>query len=68
MGIVVALGAVEGFDKECCEKLGNQTRLRNIVTHAYLDVRWPALSRFIREMEPDYTKFIGHVKEYLNRA
>jgi uncharacterized protein YutE (UPF0331/DUF86 family) len=42
-------------------------RIRYILAHEYLDVRWNSIERFISQSEPIYEKFINEVKEYLKK-
>jgi uncharacterized protein YutE (UPF0331/DUF86 family) len=63
--IVSSMTLVKGFDKEEAEKLSHWVRLRNIVAHEYLDIRWNAIKKFIQETEPVYKDFFEKVKKYL---
>jgi len=40
-------------------------RLRNIIAHEYLDMRWASIKKFISETEPLYKEFLEKVKAYL---
>lgn len=64
--IVLTVGAVSGFDKDNCEKLSRHVRLRNIISHEYLDVRWTSIKKFIDEAGPQYEKLVADAKEYLS--
>jgi uncharacterized protein YutE (UPF0331/DUF86 family) len=63
--IILSLCLVKGFDKEEIEKLAQWVKLRNIVVHEYLDIRWDSIKRFIEETEPVYKYFVERVKTYL---
>jgi uncharacterized protein YutE (UPF0331/DUF86 family) len=63
--IVQSMSLVAGFDKDNCERMSHQVRLRNVISHQYLDIRWSSIKRFIDETEPLYRKFVGDVKRYL---
>jgi uncharacterized protein YutE (UPF0331/DUF86 family) len=65
--IVTALSTVQGFNKDDMEKLSAWVRLRNIISHEYLDIRWSSIKRFISETEPLYKRFIDKVKDYLEK-
>jgi uncharacterized protein YutE (UPF0331/DUF86 family) len=41
------ISAVEGFGQLEAEQLSKWVRLRNIVTHEYLDIKWSSISKFI---------------------
>ncbi|MCX5866781.1 MAG: DUF86 domain-containing protein [Proteobacteria bacterium] len=62
--ILVSLSLIPGFVKEEMENLSNWVKLRNIISHEYLDVRWASISKFIAGSRPGYEKFLKSVKEY----
>lgn len=63
--IVRSLSLVAGFDRDNCEALSRQVRLRNIISHQYLDIRWSSIKIFIDEAEPYYRKLAGDVQRHL---
>jgi len=65
--IVGSLSLVSSFDRENIEKLSKWIRLRNIISHEYLDIRWTSIKRFISEAKPLYINFLNNVKEYLDK-
>jgi uncharacterized protein YutE (UPF0331/DUF86 family) len=65
--LVAAISLVPGFDKELMKSLSEKVRLRNVITHEYLDIRWASISRFIQESEPLYERFIKDVKDFLEK-
>lgn len=50
---------------ETLEALSRWVRLRNIVTHEYLDIRWASIERFLSEGIPLYWDFLSCVGDYL---
>ena len=64
---VTSLSLVSGFDKKDINAVSEWVRLRNIIAHEYLDIRWASIKKFINETEPLYTRFLKEVKEYLNK-
>ncbi len=64
--IVASLPLIPGFDKETTEPLSEWVKLRNIISHEYLDARWNSIKRFIEETEPVYRNFVEKVKIYIN--
>jgi uncharacterized protein YutE (UPF0331/DUF86 family) len=62
---IAMLSLVPNFDKETIEYLTEWVRLRNIISHEYLDVRWNSINRFIHEAVPVYTAFLE--KEYISK-
>ncbi|MCX5886415.1 MAG: DUF86 domain-containing protein [Proteobacteria bacterium] len=63
--VVSSLSRVKGFDRETIERISEWVRLRNIISHEYLDIRWNSIKRFIQEMEPVYKNFLAKVKDYI---
>lgn len=63
--VVVSLSLVSMFDKKSMEDLSRWVKLRNIITHEYLDIRWKSIERFIKEAAPMYNSFLETVNLYL---
>ena len=63
--IVASLPLIPGFDKETAGHLSEWVKLRNIISHEYLDARWNSIKRFIEETEPVYRIFLDKVKVYI---
>ncbi|MCD6507522.1 DUF86 domain-containing protein [Candidatus Poribacteria bacterium] len=63
--IVFLLGSVEGFDKRNTEELARYVRLRNVIAHEYLDVKWNSIRRFILQSEALYGRLVDEVRKYL---
>lgn len=66
--MVLSLYLVKGFDEESIKKVSSWVKLRNIVAHEYLDIRWASIKRFINEGELFYTNFAREVKGYLEKC
>lgn len=60
------LKALEGFSPETIDSLSNYTRLRNVLAHEYLDLRFNYIRCFVQEAEPQYRKFLEGVKEQIS--
>lgn len=65
--IVRSLCAVLDIKEEDMKRLSELVKLRNIVSHEYLDIRWASIKRFISETEPLYEDFLDKVKGYLEK-
>lgn len=65
--IVAALSLVPDFNKEDMEKLSKRVKLRNIISHEYLDIRWSSIRKFISETKPLYDDFLNNVRGYLEK-
>ncbi len=57
------LGATHYFKGGLAKKLSGWAKLRNIVTHEYLDIRWDSIKEFIEESEPVYLGFVKIIKK-----
>lgn len=53
------------IDPSFAERFSEFAKLRNIVAHEYLDIRWGKIQKFLTEAEELYPKFIKKVKEIL---
>ena len=55
-----------GFNKEKAEQFSKFARLRNILAHEYLDIRFALLSKFIATAPPAYNYLIDFCKNKLS--
>ena len=65
--LVNSLSLLADFNKEKMETLSRWVRLRNIISHEYLDMRWSSIKIFISETEPLYKDFLEKSKNYLEK-
>ncbi|MBU1262440.1 DUF86 domain-containing protein [bacterium] len=65
--MVFSLSLIPEFDKEETEKLSQWVRLRNIIAHEYLDIRWVSIKKFIKETVTLYNNLAERTKGYLSR-
>ncbi len=65
--IVSSLALVHGFAKKEMDKLSNWVRLRNVISHEYMDIKWSSIKKFIAETKSDYQAFLDRTKNYLDR-
>ena len=56
---------LEGFDSELAQKLSEFSKLRNVLAHEYLDIRYEQIDIFIQEMAPSYRKLFNFAKGML---
>ncbi len=63
---IAELSAISCFEEKNMEKLSRWVRLRNIISHEYLDIRWASVKRFVSESKPSYENFSKRVKKYLD--
>lgn len=65
--ILQELSLVKDFDQKLAEDLSQFTKLRNILAHEYLDLRFSQLKKFIQETEPIYQALITFVKSFITK-
>ena len=65
--MIEKLAVLPSFDKKNIEQLSKWVRLRNIISHEYLDIRWSSIKKFISETRPFYEDFLEKVKAYLEK-
>jgi len=56
--------SLKNFDKNVAEKLGEFARLRNIIIHEYLDIRWEQMQHFLKTARPLFEHTIEYVKKH----
>ena len=61
--IVLEASMFFGFEKEFSDRLSEWMRLRNILAHEYLDIRWKDISDFLKNGKPYLEKFLRQVKK-----
>jgi uncharacterized protein YutE (UPF0331/DUF86 family) len=64
---IALLSLVPDFDKDNVERLSDWVRLRNIISHEYLDIRWNSINRFINQAIPIYKDFLKTAKKYIEK-
>ena len=63
--ILQELSLVNDFDQEAAEKLAQFAKLRNILAHEYLDIRFVQIKKFVQESEPAYRQLLNFVKKFV---
>lgn len=61
------LGTTDILNPEFADKFSGWARLRNVLAHRYLDVKWEQVHRFIQEAPKDIFYFIEKIKIYLSK-
>ena len=59
------LGTTKFFDLSFSERFAGWAKLRNILAHHYLDIKWEQIKRFIQEAESDVSFFIQKVSQII---
>jgi len=62
---LVRLKTLGNFSPDLLDRLAAHTRLRNILAHEYLDIKFPYIDNFIRTAEELYRDFIACVRRYI---
>ena len=63
--ILEELSLLSGFDAETAKMLGRFAKLRNILAHEYIDIRFNQIQAFIRYSWPAYKTLLDFVKKIL---
>ena len=64
--ILLRLGIVPGFNEDTALKLSSFSKLRNILAHEYLDIKYPHIAGFVNKAPAVYKDLISSVKYFLN--
>lgn len=63
--IILKLGEIETIDEELAKSIAEIARLRNVLAHQYLDIKWSYVKTFITDKINDVYKFIDAVNKYI---
>ncbi len=63
--IFVQLGLLPEFDSMNVEKFTGWVKLRNILAHEYLDIKWQKAQDFVKESSGYFREFLGSAKKFL---
>ena len=63
--IVANLSILPAFRKETVEALARWVRLRNIISHEYLDVKWDSIKKIILDGYGLFYDFLNATNDYL---
>lgn len=64
---LAGLALLKGFEKEKAEALAGFAKIRNILAHEYLDIRFSNLKRFAENSEADYHYLANFAKKFAGR-
>lgn len=65
--MVASLDLIETFDP-IGKSLSKWVKLRNVITHEYLDIRWNSIRSFIKEAKPLYEGLLKKTEEFINKV
>lgn len=60
-----SLSKIKDFDADIAENLSKYAKMRNILAHEYLDIRFKQLKNFTNESETAYRYLLGFVKKMI---
>jgi len=63
--IIENLGVVDGFDQSVATALSGFSKMRNILAHEYLDIRFAQIKKFLDESEESYKYLVDFVKKFI---
>lgn len=63
--ITEGLSLVEHFSPLTAQKLAQFSKLRNILAHEYLDIRFDQIKKFVQESETSYKDLVNFVKNFI---
>lgn len=66
--IFLKLANFDEFKDVRIDKFGEWVRLRNILAHEYLDIKWDSIKRFIEESREYFERFLQKVKEIISKS
>ena len=65
---ILQLATMGIIEQKLVNRLAQLVRLRNVLAHQYLDIKWPVLRRFIDEAPSMVTEFLEHIDNILENA
>jgi uncharacterized protein YutE (UPF0331/DUF86 family)/predicted nucleotidyltransferase len=63
--IIENLGTMRDFDQGVATSLSNFSKMRNILAHEYLDLRFAQIKKFTEQSEESYKYLIDFVKKFI---
>lgn len=63
--VFVQLGLLPQFKSINVEKFTNWVKLRNILAHEYLDIKWQRIEDFVKNCEPPFRDFLESAKKFV---
>ncbi len=66
--IIQSLGTVDGFDSSVAIAISSFSKMRNLLAHEYLDIRFAQIKEFTEQSEDSYKYLISFVKNFINKS
>lgn len=61
----LSLHTADLIDKNTGNKLAEGVRLRNVLAHQYLDLKWDRIKRFLNQDIASYEKLLAFINKYI---
>jgi uncharacterized protein YutE (UPF0331/DUF86 family) len=65
--ILEGLMVLPDFGEDMAKKLSQFSKMRNLLAHEYLDIRYSMLKKFVDESEPTYMYLIDFAKKIISK-
>ncbi len=65
--VFIQLGLLPGFKSMDVEKFTGWVKLRNILAHEYLDVKWQKISAFAKESRVNFDTFLELTEKFISK-
>lgn len=65
--LLQAVGGLDQFDFQLGEDLSQWAKLRNLLAHEYLDLRWQDIQKFLKAAPSAYQRLVDKVNKMLDR-
>src|SRR3989344_4183933 len=66
--ILQNLGGVKNFSQHVADNLASYSKMRNLLAHEYLDIRFSQLSKFVKEAYSAYQYLVDFTKKFLEAS
>lgn len=64
---IKALSILPDFQEGNTQEISKLAKLRNVITHEYLDIRWDSVRRFILKTKVLFDTFLKEIKAYIEK-
>ena len=65
--IIENLATVDGFDQKVALSLASFSKMRNLLAHEYLDIRFSQMKKFAEQSEASYKYLVDFVKNFIKK-
>lgn len=65
--IIENLGTIDDFEPAIATSLASFSKMRNLLAHEYLDIRFAQIKKFAEQSEESYKYMVDFVKKFVNK-